>query len=149
VYFICILCICILWRETLLRGHRVLARVIARRLAMNPKSRVVRRGEKRWKRWSIRQKRSHTRWKKGGPGETTGGRRTGPAVSDRHPVYGVSRTWLSSHACTAERTAAQSVQGVGTQFVSWYSVVTSSWHVWSHASRRPRSKWIFRERLTL
>ena len=53
------------------------------RVAINPKSQVVRRGKK---------KVVHTaemlsyevgkRW----PGETTGGRRTGPVVSDRHPV---------------------------------------------------------------
>ena len=56
------------------------------RVAINPKSQVVRRSNKRWK------KAVHTadmlpyevekRW----PGETTGGRRTGPVVSDRHPA---------------------------------------------------------------
>ena len=42
--------------------------------------------QKGGKRRAIRQKCSHTRWEKRWPGETTGGRRTGPAVSDRHPV---------------------------------------------------------------
>ena len=56
------------------------------RVAINPKSQVVRRGKKRWKKVVHTAKmlpyEVGTMW----PGETTGGRRTGPVVSERHPV---------------------------------------------------------------
>ena len=55
-------------------------------MAINPKSQVVRRGPKRLKQVVHTAKMLPYEVEKRWPGETTGGRRTGPAVSDRHPV---------------------------------------------------------------
>ena len=54
-------------------------------MAINPKSHVVRRGKKMWKNVVHTAKMLPYEVEKRWPGETTGGRRTGPVVSDRHP----------------------------------------------------------------
>ena len=56
------------------------------RVAINPKSQVVRRGKKSWKTVVHTAKMLPYEVEKMWPGETTGGRRTGPVVSDRHPA---------------------------------------------------------------
>ena len=59
-------------------------------MAINPKSQVVRRGKKRWKKAGHTAKMLPYEVGKRWPGETTGGRRTGPVVSDHHPEAGVA-----------------------------------------------------------
>ena len=57
-------------------------------MGINPKSQVVRRGKKRWEKVVHTAEMIPYEMEKRWPGDTTGGRRTGPAVSDHHPGMG-------------------------------------------------------------